>query len=105
MTEFPKDIWQKIIEFIAKPKDFLTIALICKCSSRACQDFNVRDRKALEFSSQEIRFYNGVVFKKYRFLAYHKSQLLHGLYKTFIWKDGVRTTMITRFHLGNKLIC
>jgi hypothetical protein len=35
---FPKDIWREIISFFCKPKDFLSIILICKTTSELLYD-------------------------------------------------------------------
>ncbi len=54
MNDFPKDVWQAIIEFIDDPKDYVNICCISKIVYRA--SLETRFQKGLEFSEHVVKY-------------------------------------------------
>ena len=93
---FYKDIWQLLLERIDNPRDYRSISLICKVSSRAA--LQMRQKKITEFSKVQYQHRNGVLYQKAYYLP---NQQLHGKHETYEWLGDYCITITKEFSFGS----
>jgi hypothetical protein len=93
---FYKDIWQLLLERIDNPRDYRTISLICKVSSRAA--LQMKQKKSTEFSKVQYQRRDGVLYQKAYYLP---NQQLHGKHETYVWHGDYCLTITKEFSFGS----